>query len=211
MHCNEKIQCIEWSTVCYCEVSKARTLVGNALIDGDQPEDVLDIIRAGTGHRSPFTKTKCYEQWISFFDRPSNLASTPPPLAKDFLQYIFLVEAGSVHWASESASSMLILVFFFRGNKIRLGARCNDCIRVSHNGSPGPRSICRVQPSWRQILPCREQIKWKNRILLCQSDPPWWWWAWTNKFMLAMFSFALYITCVCNIFILFLIKVVSVN
>ena len=160
MHCNEMIQCIEWSTVCYCEVSKARTLVGNALIDGEQSEDVLDIIRAGTGQSSQFTKTKCNEQWISFFDRPSNLVSNPPPLAKDFLQYIFLVEAGIVHWASEYASSMLILVFFFRGNKIRLGARCDDCIWVSHNGSPGSGSIRRVQPSWRQILPCRKQIKW---------------------------------------------------
>ena len=33
-------------------MSKAKALVGNALIDGEEPEDVLKIIDAGTGHRS---------------------------------------------------------------------------------------------------------------------------------------------------------------
>ena len=37
-------------------------------------------------------------------DSLSNLVSTPPPLAKVFLQYIFLVEAGIVPLASEDGS-----------------------------------------------------------------------------------------------------------
>ena len=49
--------------VCFCEVSKAKALVANALIDGQEPEDVLKIIAAGAGHWSPFPKTQFTIVW----------------------------------------------------------------------------------------------------------------------------------------------------